>query len=184
MRGCVLGQPSRIASLGKPLRQSFLRLVKRLLGLREFLPEPSQRPRPRAAAPLMYRPMLRSQPLASTSVSGTSRTSAPPSPSGSAPERYAATSASTSSGPHVVLVAALGEPLRPVDEQDMPSTLGGLGRPEDQEAGRDAGRVEQVRREAHDGIEPVGTKEALADGALGAAHGTGRRAASRRRPGR
>ena len=51
------------------------------------------------------------------------------------------------------------------------------GAAQHQDAGRDAGAVEQVRGQADDGLEPVVLEDALADLALRRRRGTARRAA-------
>ena len=92
--------------------------------------------------------MLRSKPLALISSNGTSRT-------------FAATLAvRVLAGPvglgedrdvvrgHTVLVLALGEPCRPVDEEHVALAVGRLLVAEDEQAGRDRRRVEEVRRQA------------------------------------
>ncbi len=55
------------------------------------------------------------------------------------------------------------------DEEDVAASLGRLLGAKDEEAGRDRGRVEEVRREADDRFEPIGADETFADHALGRA---------------
>jgi len=58
-----------------------------------------------------------------------------------------------------------------VDEQHLAGPVGGLrrGRAQDEDAGGDAGAVEQVRRQADDGLDDVVVQQRGADVAFGAA---------------
>ena len=56
-------------------------------------------------------------------------------------------------GPELVLVLALGVLAVGVDEQHLVAKRVGLVLVADQDAGRDAGAVEQARRQADDGLD-------------------------------
>jgi hypothetical protein len=73
------------------------------------------------------------------------------------------TIAATSLFAQLILIPALNETSRAVDEDHAVAAGGGLGGSEDKQTGWDHGRVEEVRRKADHGLQEVLLYEALTD---------------------